>query len=518
MCEHSAGNPVFKWMNTLIQIFSRLVLVGLFALPATGAAIEPEDILDYGEVFIISGQAQDRSRIVVSWDIAPGYYLYNNQFLEFSSGTPEVVLGDADIPRGKIEYDELLAQDVEKYEGELRVEIPIRSIEADVHVMQLRVRSQGCLDKVLCYPPTTQVVLVGFPQVDPEPVSAPVSEPVQSDTPLSDALAGLTSEPLAGLAQSDSVPALKPEDAFVYEAIGLSAETSLVRFTIEPGYYLYRDKFEFRVLSPEGFSVREVSLPEGVVKDDPEFGMVPVYYDQVEIPVRFNRPAGSVQEVTLEADFQGCRDGDICYPPMTRSVAFDVDPIDVAVDLEPVAQVSEEAETAQVPVSEQDRLARVLTDNPTRAMFVFFAAGLLLAFTPCVFPMVPILSGIIAGEGKDISAMRGLSLSLVYVLAMAVTYTIAGVLAGLFGQNLQAVFQNPWIISGFVAIFILLALSMFGFYELQLPASFQSKIASASQSQRGGRMIGVAIMGFLSALIVGPCVAPPLMAALSTLR
>ena len=503
-------------MNALIKNFSRLVLAGLFALPATGAAIDPEDILEYGEVFIISGQAQDRSSISVTWDIAQGYYLYNNQFLEFTSGTPEVVLGEPIIPRGKIEYDELLAQDVEKFEGELTVEIPIVSIEADVDVMQLRVRSQGCLDKVLCYPPTTQVVLIGFPQIEPDSDPIPAVDPAPSDTPLSDALAGLTSDPLAGLAQSDSVPALKPEDAFVYEAIGLSPETSLVRFTIEPGYYLYRDKFEFRVLSPEGFEVREVSLPEGVIKDDPEFGMVQVFYDQVEIPVRFNRPAGDAQEVVLEADFQGCRDGDICYPPMTRSVAFDIDPIEEAVDLEPVAQTPPATGPpgAVAPVSEQDRLARVLTSNPTRALFIFFAAGLLLAFTPCVFPMVPILSGIIAGEGKDISASRGLWLSVVYVLAMAVTYTIAGVLAGLFGQNLQAVFQNPWIISSFVAIFVLLALSMFGFYELQLPASFQSRIANASSSQKGGRLVGVAIMGFLSALIVGPCVAPPLMAAL----
>lgn len=507
-------------LNALLRNLGRLVLAGLFALPATGAAIEPEDILEYGDVFIISGHAPDRSHIVVEWNIAPDYYLYNNQFLGFESGTPEVVLGDAQVPQGKIEFDELLAQDVEKYEGELRVRIPIRAMSTDVDVMQLRVRSQGCLDKVLCYPPTTQVVLIGFPQATAPVTAEPAatSQPANSDHPLSDALARLTGEPLTGLAQADSVSALQPEEAFQYEAIGLSAETSLVRFTIEPGYYLYRDKFSFRVLSPEGFSVREVALPEGVIKDDPEFGEVQVFYDQIEVPVRFNRPAGEAQEVTLEADFQGCRDGDICYPPMTRAVTFEIDPIDEAVDEAPVAQETTtpvtEATGSNAPVSEQDRLARVLTDNPVQAMFVFFAAGLLLAFTPCVFPMVPILSGIIAGEGKDISAAKGFSLSLIYVLAMAVTYTIAGVLAGLFGQNLQAVFQNPWIISGFVAIFILLALAMFGFYELQLPASFQSKVAGASQSQRGGRLAGVAAMGFLSALIVGPCVAPPLMAAL----
>jgi thiol:disulfide interchange protein DsbD len=166
------------------------------------------------------------------------------------------------------------------------------------------------------------------------------------------------------------------------------------------------------------------------------------------------------------------------------------------------------------PVSEQDKLATLLTRKPVQAILAFFVAGLLLAFTPCVFPMVPILSGIIVGQGDRLTTMRAFWLSLVYVLAMAVTYTVAGVLAGLFGQNLQAVFQNPWIISAFVLIFILLALSMFGFYELQLPGRLQTRLAEASNQQKGGQLWGVAVMGFLSALIVGPCVAPPLMAAL----
>jgi thiol:disulfide interchange protein DsbD len=165
-------------------------------------------------------------------------------------------------------------------------------------------------------------------------------------------------------------------------------------------------------------------------------------------------------------------------------------------------------------VTEQDKLALLLTRNPARALVAFFIAGLLLAFTPCVLPMLPILSGIIVGQGDRLTTLRAFWLSLIYVLAMAVTYTVAGVLAGLFGQNLQAAFQNPWIISGFVLIFILLALSMFGFYELQLPGRLQTRLAEASNRQQGGQLWGVAVMGFLSALIVGPCVAPPLMAAL----
>ena len=164
--------------------------------------------------------------------------------------------------------------------------------------------------------------------------------------------------------------------------------------------------------------------------------------------------------------------------------------------------------------SEQDALAKMLLNNPSGALFAFFIAGILLAFTPCVFPMVPILSGIIAGQGERMTTSRAFWLSLVYVLAMAVTYTVAGVLAGLFGQNLQALFQNPWILGFFIAIFIALAFSMFGFFELQLPSRLQTRLTEASNQQKGGSLTGVAVMGFLSALIVGPCVAPPLAAAL----
>lgn len=521
------------------------LLLALVVLPATVAAIEPDEVRDYGDVFVISGHAPDRESIEVGWDIAPDYYLYNNQFLSFSSGTLGVELGEPIIPRGKIEYDELLGEEVEKYKGKLTVEIPIRSLAPDIHAMQLRVRSQGCWEQVLCYPPTTQVVLIGFPPIESgagqPPVAAdaraepaeeaeaavePAAEPAEEEHPVSDALAHLVDNPL--VPANGATPgtelgegqALEPEQAFRYEAIGLSPETALVRFTIEPGYYLYRDKFAFRVRSPGTFEVRDVSLPEGNLKDDPEFGMVSVYYDQIEIPVRFDRPAGPVQDVTLEADFQGCREGDICYPPMTRAVSFEIEAAGKEFAEGPPKVVAvkpgepERPTRAAPPLSEQDRLASVLTDHPGRAMFVFFFAGLLLAFTPCVFPMVPILSGIIAGEGEGLNTMRAFSLSLVYVLAMAVTYTVAGVLAGLFGHNLQAAFQNPWIITGFVAVFVLLALSMFGFYELQIPSAWQSKLAGAGQSQRGGRFAGVAVMGLFSALIVGPCVAPPLMAAL----
>ncbi len=486
-------------MNRIIPALLTAV-AGLLMAP-TLPAIEFDQVRDFGEVFVISGSAPGRDRIEVRWDIEDGYYLYNNKFLRFRSGTEGVVLGEPQIPQGDLSFDELLEEEVEKYRDEVTVTVPLASVPPGVDAVQLNVRSQGCLEDELCYPPSLQVLLVSLPP----------------ESGLDSLLSGITAEPLADTAAMDPVPsqdrpALPPEQAFIYESIGLNADFALVRFTAQPGYYLYRDQFEFRVVDASGFAVAEVELPPGVTKDDPEFGPVPVYYGEVEIPVRFSRPAGPAGPVSLEADFQGCRDGDICYPPMSRTARFEMPASDTAVGGED--PVRDAVRSAAAPVSEQDQLARLLTSNPARAIAAFFVAGLLLAFTPCVFPMVPILSGIIVGQGDRLTTPRAFWLSLVYVLAMAVTYTVAGVLAGLFGQNLQAVFQNPWILSGFVLVFILLALSMFGFYELQLPGRLQTRLAEASNRQQGGQLWGVAVMGFLSALIVGPCVAPPLMAAL----
>ena len=467
-------------------------------LAQSALAIEFDEVRNFEDVFVISASAPSRDMLEVRWEIEDDYYLYNNKFLKFVSGTDGVILGDPVIPPGEIGFDDLLGEEVEKYHHELTVTLPLLSVPAGVEAVQIKARSQGCLENVLCYPPTQQLLIVSIP---PEPASPGfLSTAAQS----------------GALLVQDDEPALQPEAAFVFESIGYSPDTALVRFTAQPGYYLYADKFEFRVVGNDSFALSEVGLPEGVIKDDPEFGPVAVYYGLVEIPVRLNRPAGPATEISLEAAFQGCRDGDICYPPMSRTVTFQMPAAAAATDrkIAVLPAANRDSPAVSVPVPEQDKLALLLTRHPARALVAFFIAGLLLAFTPCVLPMLPILSGIIVGQGDRLTTLRAFWLSLIYVLAMAVTYTVAGVLAGLFGQNLQAAFQNPWIISGFVLIFILLALSMFGFYELQLPGRLQTRLAEASNKQRGGQLWGVAVMGFLSALIVGPCVAPPLMAAL----
>ncbi len=504
--------------KTKLKRFSRLLLAGLLLIaPVLVPALEYDEIRDFGDVFKISAKANDQQQVEIHWDIADGFYLYNNKFLRFNTETPGVVLGKPIIPQGEAKFDELMGEEVIKFHDSLQITLPLESFPPSLEMVSLKVRSQGCMEDIFCYPPTEQLLVVRLPVVAQEAASSPAIRPAAS-------LADVFNLPLAGLGQDpvNKEPALQPDEAFVYEAIGYSTETILVRLTAQPGYYLYRDKLAFRVVGDNGFEVREADLPEGKIKDDPEFGPVEVYYGQIEVPVHVNRPAGQETTITLEADYQGCRDGDICYPPQStrvdllmsasaKSIAA-TPPAKTLTVTEPRAEKATQSSTTQV--SEQDKLANMLLNNPTGALFAFFIAGILLAFTPCVFPMVPILSGIIAGQGERMTTGRAFWLSLVYVLAMAVTYTVAGVLAGLFGQNLQALFQNPWILSFFIAIFIALALSMFGFFELQLPASLQTRLTQASNEQKGGSLTGVAVMGFLSALIVGPCVAPPLAAAL----
>ncbi len=301
---------------------------------------------------------------------------------------------------------------------------------------------------------------------------------------------------------------LPPEQVFILSAEAVNAHQLAITWNIADGYYLYRDKFKFALNETLGISLGEASLPKGKEKHDENFGLMEVYYHEVTVLLPLNRENMAAIDITLTATSQGCAEAGFCYPPMTQELLLSL-PEATTVSSSPPAA------TTATPFTDQDRYARGLAENSLLlSMLSFFGLGLLLCFTPCVFPMVPILSSIIAGQGSAITTRRAFWLSLTYVLAMAATYTAAGILAGLFGSNLQALFQNPWILGSFSALFVLLALSMFGFYELQMPQAIQSRLTQVSNKQQGGTFIGAAIMGLLSALIVGPCMAAPLAGAL----
>ncbi|HEB80882.1 MAG TPA: protein-disulfide reductase DsbD, partial [Chromatiales bacterium] len=346
--------------------------------------------------------------------------------------------------------------------------------------------------------------------------------------------AALGDAPAPNLAQSLGLSTenrfLPADEAFHFTARVVDGNTIAAHWKIADGYYMYRDKFRFRVLKGNGVRIAPVQLPPGKIKDDGTFGRVTVYYHQIgtRLALLRNDPSRA-QTLTLQFVYQGCAEAGICYPPIIRERSFTLPAAaaspagppggagatSAAPSPNPVAQAAPKPAPAGTPLSEQGRLAQLLlTGYLWITLPTFFGLGLLLAFTPCVLPMVPILSGILVGQGKELRTKRAFLLSLVYVLAMAATYTAIGVIAALFGQNLQATLQNPWVLWAFALVFVALALSMFGLCNVQMPAFLQNKFVEVSNRQRGGTFIGVAVMGLFSALIVGPCVAAPLAGAL----
>lgn len=305
---------------------------------------------------------------------------------------------------------------------------------------------------------------------------------------------------------------LAPDDAFKISYDSQPGQFK-VNWIIADGHYLYRDKIKITT-DETSVNSKPLVMPQGEAKDDPVFNKtLYVFHHLADATLPYQYTDSGDKEVTFKVKYQGCSEiSGICYPPQTKKFTVKLSPVSEAQAADLAATNDDKLSE---PVSEQDEIANALrSGNTWLTLIIFFGAGLLLAFTPCVFPMIPILSGIIVGQGEDITTRKAFYLSLVYVLAMALTYTVVGILVGLSGENIQAWFQNPWIIGSFAAIFVALSFSMFGFYELQMPASIQSKLTSISNSQQGGNIVGVAIMGFLSALIVGPCVTAPLVGAL----
>lgn len=281
---------------------------------------------------------------------------------------------------------------------------------------------------------------------------------------------------------------LEPKDAFKPT---FTQNESDVIFTLGlgKGIYIYADKLKFK----DGSNELKIDLPKPVKHDEY------LIYD-ANLTINISKSLIKSNELTVE--FQGCSSDGLCYQPMSEKFKL-------------TDAVVKNEKSDKLPQNETDAIASTIASgNIWLVLVTFFGFGLLLSLTPCVFPMIPILSSILVKHsGNSQSHSKSFALSVVYVLAMAVAYTIAGVIAGLFGANLQTALQNPVVLVIFSAIFVALALSMFGYFEIALPASFQSKLSQASDKQQGG-FLGTAIMGFLSALVVGPCVAPPLAGAL----
>ena len=425
----------------------------------------------------------------IDWAIDECCYLYRDK-LAFESGNNAIVLGETELPEGLPHEDEFFGKQ-QVYRDRFFVTIPYTVSGVRPQTAELIIKSQGCNDVIgICYPPQTWTDEVKLRKVSDKAPKLQLGK------------VGGTS------AVSSEFPPV--DEVFFPEVFPVDGNTVEVGIRVVPGFYLYKDKISVRSLSDSAKAGR-LDLPKGKMKVDEYFGEMEVYLDSILARLTIARATPEAMDLELELKYQGCAEGGLCYMPQTRIIAVSLPEASAVSDLS--ALPSEVA-----PVSEQARLAQIITGSSIWVTIgLFFLAGLGLAFTPCVLPMVPILSGIIAGEGDNVTPMRGFTLALSYVLGMALVYTGAGIVAAAAGMQLQATFNQPWILILFAGLFVILALGMFGVYELQMPSSIQGKVSAVSGKQKSGTMIGAFVMGALSALIVTACVAPALIAALTVM-
>jgi thioredoxin:protein disulfide reductase len=350
----------------------------------------------------------------------------------------------------------------------------------------------------------------------------PVQAQTPSPAPPGSAPAPSQAAPKGGInALLDSVKTsgddfLPPDRAFRFDALPDGTDRVRLNWEIADGYYLYRARI--KVMTPSTRAqLGAPQMPQGQIKTDEYFGKQEVYHHELVATVPVLRATGGAFELPLQVTYQGCADAGLCYPPITKDVTVNLSAGAVA----PASGSPGSSALGGHPRgaggggAEQDWFASLIrSGNPLVMLGWFYLAGLVLAFTPCVLPMVPILSGIIAGGGRSVTTTRALALSVTYVLGMALTYTLAGIACAAAGRQVQAVFQQWWVLALFAALFVVLALSMFGLFTLQMPVAIQTRIANISNRQSAGTFGGVAVMGALSALIVTTCVGPALVGAL----
>jgi thiol:disulfide interchange protein DsbD len=306
---------------------------------------------------------------------------------------------------------------------------------------------------------------------------------------------------------------LMPDEAFAPSAKQLDHDTFIIDIHLGDQIYLYNETLKVVLKDSDGLVISSKTQNDAIDHD----GEL-VYFKTPNISIDIAKLTKNIKnsDFSIELSFQGCSEQGLCYEPMTKVYNFNVDHeklnIHNSATSNTTAPLTESTGNTE-KLSETDSIAdSIKSGNIFIILISFFGFGLLLSLTPCIFPLIPILSSVIVAQGSNMSTKRAFSLSLVYVLAMSIAYTMAGVLAGLFGSNLQAAFQAPAVIFSFSAIFVVLSLSMFGVYELQMPNALQSRLTKAGESKSG--LVGIAFMGFFSALIVGPCVAAPLAGAL----
>lgn len=484
--------------HTVIRLLTAFAL--LWPLFATTVQAE-EELLDPDKAFAFSTEIIDGRTIRASWQIADGYYMYRKYF-KFNTDTPGAQLGEPVIPPGKMKKDPTYNEVLEIYKHGVSIDIPILATDASGNI-NLIAKSQGCNEPIgVCYPPMTHTVALT------------VNPPITAGTPEGGsavAALGSLSENL-GLGGNDEVPPM-PDEAFQLSLKWEDANTLLAHWKIGKGAYLYADKFVFRITDGRGHTLGEVKLPEGKRKyDDVLEKEVVAYYKKLDVRLPIAHAAGASPTFTLYLEYQGCSETfGICYPPIRKLATLGTDGVIKVSDADaaPAADAPAAAPVSAAPAettagSEDDH-----SDWGLIAILAFaFGSGLLLTFTPCVLPMLPIIGGIIIGQGDKVTPLRGGLLATVYVLGTAVVWTGGGILAGATGQQLAAYTSHPIFVISVSVILLLLALAMFGKINIQLPSSLQSRAQEKSQAVKGGTFVGVFLMGVLASVIAGACVSP----------
>ncbi|MCP4983199.1 MAG: protein-disulfide reductase DsbD [Gammaproteobacteria bacterium] len=518
---------------------------------STQLRAQDEELLPPEEAFNLSAWVEG-DQLVTEYQIAPGYYMYRERFdFKVESSDAPARFDVAQIPDGKIKQDEFFGA-METYRDSVRIVLPLLFDGPSASSLQVKAISQGCADIGVCYPPQKQALAVDMASnARITPVTWVASAPAEDlggdvaalQALLSEATSSLDQQQSGSIAQNDSSDALSvlqslgediglddddeilhPDQAFILSARLDANNVIQTNILLAEHIYLYRDKIKIAMVEGNGHEVGAISVPRGKKKNDEFLGPTEVIYDQVNVSIPLLSEANASNQITLSYQYQGCVEDRICYPPVTKYLSIDsagglIQVVSELADAGATAQITtiQARQKSPTPVSEQDQFAQLLKDESLLLIItLFFVAGIGLTFTPCVFPMIPILSSIIAGQGSNITTGKAFSLSLVYVLSMAATYAVAGAIVGYYGAefNIQIWFQDPIILSGFAAVFVLLSLSMFGFYELQMPNAIQSRLTAISNSQQGGTLVGVGLMGLFSAIIVGPCITAPLVGAL----
>jgi thiol:disulfide interchange protein DsbD len=481
-----------------MTVIARLAVLLLAQLLLIQGASAKDDFLSPERAYRYSTRVEG-DRVIVAWDIEPGYYLYKKK-MGVVSAASTVQVGEPLWPKGEDHTDEYFGTQ-EIYRGKVEMPVPFTIPGARPEKLAIELRLQGCADAGLCYPPQKWKAEVALPA---------------SGKSTGGGLASLLGKKPAAAGTGDFLP---PDEAFRFGAGLPQADSIPLTWVIADGYYLYRDKITVESATPN-MQVGKPVLPEGKSKHDEYFGDTQVYYEVLEATLPVARAASSdKQSVTLKVTYQGCAEGGLCYNPITKEAVVELPPTAVATQLPVQARPAAAATSAAPMVAEQDKLAAALRgDNLLYALLTFFVAGVVLSLTPCVLPMIPILSGIIVGQGENVTRARSFSLAFTYVQGMALTYAAAGAIFVLAAKQApQAFFQQPWIVTLMALLFVALALAMFGLYTIQMPSALQTRLTDASNRQKSGTYVGTFIMGALSALVVTACVAPAIIAALSVI-